>query len=127
MPENVSPEKLPEIQVSALSSDTKANLSKPPPSQLPLPDDPEEKRKRAIKMTLEQFHYISFKHSNKYGDYFNCPEICPVCNKEHEMIIYKVSGAMENILEKKLIVLIVGERNPNSNCERLNNHISNTA
>ncbi|CAG8763762.1 12473_t:CDS:2, partial [Gigaspora margarita] len=32
----------------------------------------------------KQFPYLTLKYSNEYGDYFNCPKTCLICNKEHK-------------------------------------------
>nr|CAG8533376.1 1900_t:CDS:1 [Entrophospora candida] len=81
---------VPEAELSGLPSDTIANISKSSPSRQPistLSDDPEEKQKHTIKMTLDHFSYLPFNYSDEYDDYFDCPEICLACNKEHKTVI----------------------------------------
>ncbi|CAG8835846.1 6365_t:CDS:1, partial [Gigaspora margarita] len=50
-----------------------------------LPKDPEERQQHVIKMVLEQFPYLTLKHSfkNNYFD-FNRSVLCPLCNKNHK-------------------------------------------
>ncbi|CAG8742508.1 17710_t:CDS:2 [Gigaspora margarita] len=45
---------------------------------------PKKDLAHVIKIVLEQFPYLTLKYSNEYGDYFNCPKTCLVCNKEHK-------------------------------------------
>ena len=39
-----------------------------------------------IKIVLEQFPYLTLKHSFKYSNYFdfNRSVLCPICNKDHK-------------------------------------------
>ncbi|CAG8820889.1 28515_t:CDS:2, partial [Gigaspora margarita] len=80
---------LPETEVS-ISTESHVSNSLPPyenKTRLPisiLPEDPKEKQKHVIKMVLKRFTNLSFKHSSKYTDHFNCTETCPVCNEEHK-------------------------------------------
>ncbi|CAG8853099.1 30576_t:CDS:2, partial [Gigaspora margarita] len=98
--ENDQDSELPEAEINASTEETKSrvsdssisansetevnisNKSRPPISVLPV--DPEKKRNHVIKMVLEKFPYLTLKYSNEYGDYFNCPKTCLVCNKEHK-------------------------------------------
>lgn len=75
-----------EAEVSALSEDIKANISKQSTSRLLisiLPDNPEEKQIYVIKMVLEQIPCLPFKCGYEYCDYFDFPRTYPLCNKEH--------------------------------------------
>lgn len=64
---------------------SQVNISnKSRPSISVLPGDPEKKRAHVINMVLERFSYLTLKYSNEYGDYFDCPKTCLVCNKEHK-------------------------------------------
>ncbi|CAG8768914.1 7439_t:CDS:2, partial [Gigaspora rosea] len=51
------------VSDSSISANSETEISMPPMSQ--------------------QFPYLTLKYSNEYGDYFNCPKTCLVCNKEH--------------------------------------------
>jgi len=62
-------------------------------------------------MVLKSFPYLYFNYSDdEYGDDFDCPEICLVCNKDYERSnTYKVSEMMVIIIAaKNFIVSIVG-------------------
>ncbi|CAG8495432.1 24579_t:CDS:2 [Cetraspora pellucida] len=37
-----------------------------------------------VSLKIQQFPYLTLKYSNEYGDYFNCPKTCLICNKEHK-------------------------------------------
>ncbi|CAG8766199.1 13038_t:CDS:1, partial [Gigaspora rosea] len=81
-----------QVSDSSISANSETEISMPPISQVNisnkslsvLPDDPEKKRTHVIKMVLERFSCLTLKYSNKYGDYFDCPKACLVCNKEHK-------------------------------------------